>query len=104
MSNVRYVGLDVHKEFIVMAVADSSGAPAEVLRRLESPRVLAALRQLGPLSALKVCSRWLGNWPASSSRPRARQRRHPRSRPAAGSWCVSPPPQPAGALRHRNIT
>jgi transposase len=57
MSNVRYVGLDVHKEFIVMAVADSSGAPAEILRRLEcsAPRVLAALRQLGPLSAMKVC-------------------------------------------------
>ena len=57
MSNVRYVGLDVHKEFIVMAVADSSGAPAEVLRRLEgsAPQVLAALRRLGPLSSLKVC-------------------------------------------------
>jgi len=57
MSNVRYVGLDVHKEFIVMAVADGSGAPAEVLRRFESsaPQVLAALRKLGPLSALKVC-------------------------------------------------
>jgi hypothetical protein len=58
MSNVRYVGLAVHKEFIVMAVADSSGAPAEVLRRLEcsAPRVLAALRQLEPLKSLKVCS------------------------------------------------
>jgi len=57
MSNVRYVGLDVHKEFVVIAVADSGTAPAEVLQRVEfsAPRVLAALRKLGSLSWLKVC-------------------------------------------------
>lgn len=56
MSNVRFVGLDVHKEFIVMAVAEGR-APAQTLQRLacSPPRVLAALRKLGPLSSLKVC-------------------------------------------------
>lgn len=56
MSNVRHVGLDVHKEFSVIAVADGR-EPAEVFQRVEGPppRVLAALRRLGPLSSLKVC-------------------------------------------------
>jgi transposase len=56
MSNVRHIGLDVHKEFVVMALAQGR-EPAEVLQRIECspPRVLAALRRLGPLSALRVC-------------------------------------------------
>lgn len=56
MLNVRHVGLDVHKEFVVIALAQGR-EPAEVLQRVEcSPsRILAALRRLGPLASLKVC-------------------------------------------------
>ena len=57
MSTLRYVGLDVHKNSIVMAVADADSLPAEVVARIEwsEPRVLAELRKLGPLRSLKVC-------------------------------------------------
>jgi transposase len=56
MSKLRYVGLDVHKELVAVAVADDR-MPAEILQRVEMspPRVLAALRRLGPLASLKVC-------------------------------------------------
>jgi transposase len=57
MLKVRYVGLDVHKDSIVIAVADSGDFPAQVIGRVEwsESRVLAELRKLGPLSSLKVC-------------------------------------------------
>lgn len=57
MSKLRYVGLDVHKDSIVMAVADSGSSPATLRARLEwsEPRLLAELRKLGPLGCLKVC-------------------------------------------------
>lgn len=57
MSNLRYVGLDVHKDSIVMAVAESDSSPAMLVGRLEwsESGVLKALRKLGPLSSLKVC-------------------------------------------------
>lgn len=57
MSKLRYVGLDVHKDSMVMAVADSGSAPAVDVAKLEwsEPRLLAELRKLGPLSSLKVC-------------------------------------------------
>jgi transposase len=57
MSKLRYVGLDVHKDSIVMAVADSGSCPAQIVARLDwcESRVLAELRKLGPLGSLKVC-------------------------------------------------
>ena len=57
MSKVRYVGLDVHKDSIVIAVAESGCAAAKVLSRIEwsESRVLTELRKLGPLSRLRVC-------------------------------------------------
>lgn len=57
MLNLRYVGLDVHKDSIVMAVAESGNAPAEIAKRLEfsEPQLLASLRRLGPLASLRVC-------------------------------------------------
>jgi transposase len=56
-STVRYVGLDVHKETIVMAVAESNTSPAEVLTEVayNVGIVLKQLRKLGPLSSLQVC-------------------------------------------------
>jgi len=56
-STVRYVGLDVHKDTVVIAVAESNAAPAEVLRVVqhEAGAVLKQLRKLGPLSSLEVC-------------------------------------------------
>ena len=57
MSTLRYVGLDVHKNSIVMAVANADSSPAEVVAQLEwsESRVVAELRKLGPLKSLKVC-------------------------------------------------
>ena len=57
MSTLRYVGLDVHKNSIVMSVADGDSSPAKLVASLawSEPDVLAALRKLGPLKTLKVC-------------------------------------------------
>ncbi|MCA9032855.1 MAG: IS110 family transposase [Planctomycetaceae bacterium] len=57
MSNLRYVGVDVHKDSMVMAVAETGNAPAERLMRLEwsESQLLKELRRLGPLKSLKVC-------------------------------------------------
>lgn len=55
--SVRFVGLDVHAESIVIAVADVGGEAATVWKsiRYDPPRLLKELRRLGPLSTLKVC-------------------------------------------------
>jgi transposase len=55
MSSVRFIGLDVHKDSMVAAVAGS--APAEGLGSWarDEARVLQELGKLGPLSTLKVC-------------------------------------------------
>ena len=57
MSKLRFIGLDVHKDSIVIALAESGQAPAEVLKRIDwsEPRLLAELRKLGPVSDLRVC-------------------------------------------------
>jgi len=57
MSKLRYVGLDVHKDLIVVAVADSGSSPAKLLVQLEwsESRLLTELRKLGPLENLRVC-------------------------------------------------
>ncbi len=56
-STVRFVGLDVHKDTVVIAVADEGTEGAEVFATVphESARVLARLRQLGPRENLRVC-------------------------------------------------
>jgi transposase len=56
-STVRYVGLDVHKDTIVMAVAEAGTQPAEIYATLASDpaAVLARLRKLGPPLSLLVC-------------------------------------------------
>jgi transposase len=56
-STVRYVGLDVHKETVVIAVADDNARAAEVLGEVphEASRILARLRKLGPVETLRVC-------------------------------------------------
>jgi len=56
MSNVRFVGLDVHADSIAVAVAEPDGEvrPLGVIpNRLESIRKLVA--KLGPAKNLKVC-------------------------------------------------
>lgn len=55
--NVRYVGLDVHAESIVIAVADAGEVPAAMWKAIpyDLPRLLKELKQLGRLSNLKVC-------------------------------------------------
>jgi transposase len=57
MSKVRFVGLDVHAESIVIAVADAGTAPAEIWKSVafSHPRLLAELKKLGRLNGLKVC-------------------------------------------------
>ena len=57
MSKLRYVGLDVHKDSIVIAVADGGSAAAEIVSRIEwsESRLLTVLRKLGPLGDLRVC-------------------------------------------------
>jgi transposase len=56
-STVRYVGLDVHKDSIVMAVAEAGTQAAEIYATLAyNPRaVLSRLRKLGPLPSLMAC-------------------------------------------------
>lgn len=56
-STVRFVGLDVHKDTVMIAVADEGASPAETLGEIphEPARLLARLRKLGPLEALQVC-------------------------------------------------
>lgn len=57
MTKVRCVGLDVHKDSIVMAVAEAGDRPAEVFERLpyDPPLVLKRLRTLGAKRWLRVC-------------------------------------------------
>jgi transposase len=55
-TSVRFVGLDVHAETIVMAIAEAGRAAAEVGKEIPSDegRLLAELRRLG-LGRLRVC-------------------------------------------------
>jgi transposase len=55
--SVRYVGLDVHAESIIMAVADAGEAPAQVWKSIpyDLRRLLKELERLGSNSRLKVC-------------------------------------------------
>lgn len=55
-NKVRFLGLDVHKDSITLAVAEQAGEP-KVLKQIpnEPGRVLKELRQLGKGCELKVC-------------------------------------------------
>lgn len=56
MSNVRFIGLDVHAETIAVAVAESTGevrSLGEIPNRPESIRKL--VKKLGPVDQLRVC-------------------------------------------------
>jgi len=58
MSNVRYVGMDVHKDFIVMSVAETGHAEAKHLATLpnDSNKVIKQLKKLSAdLSLLRIC-------------------------------------------------
>ena len=56
-ATVRYVGLDVHKDSIVIAVAEDGVQPAEFLSKLpyDVPRLLKQLRKLGSSARLRCC-------------------------------------------------
>lgn len=57
MSKVRFVGLDVHKDSVSIAVANGDAGPAEFWSTVESSpeRVLKELRRLGAASQLRCC-------------------------------------------------
>ena len=56
-ARIRFVGLDVHKDTVVIAIADEGAGPPEVFAEIphEPARILALLRKLGPLETLRVC-------------------------------------------------
>lgn len=57
MQNVRFVGLDVHKESIVIAVADGDGSTPEVVGTIpnDARLLLKRLRKLASPGSLRVC-------------------------------------------------
>ena len=57
MSKVRYVGLDVHKESIVDAVAESGNSPAEVLCIVphDVPKLLKVVKKLAADGIVHIC-------------------------------------------------
>jgi transposase len=57
MQTVRFVGLDVHKESITIAVADGSGGKAEVFARIanDTKTLLKHLKKLGSAAQLRCC-------------------------------------------------
>ena len=54
---LRYVGLDVHKETIAIAVADAGDKPAELWKTIsyDPARLLQELKRLGPSPNMRVC-------------------------------------------------
>jgi transposase len=56
-TSLRFVGLDVHKESIAVAVAESGRGPAQLLETIAADELLLLklLDRLGPKSRLRVC-------------------------------------------------
>jgi transposase len=56
-NRVRYVGMDVHKETIVIAVADEGVEAPEVVAKIPNdwPTLAKHLKRLGPPKALRCC-------------------------------------------------
>lgn len=57
MGTIRFVGLDVHKDTIAIAVADSDGSRPELLATVphDIAGLIRRLKKLGPASSLRVC-------------------------------------------------
>lgn len=56
-TTIRYVGLDVHKDSIAIAVASSDGKPAASLGQVphDIPALIKRLLRLGPAASLRCC-------------------------------------------------
>lgn len=79
MTKVRYVGLDVHKDSIVIAVCEPGAQAAEVWKRVpyDLGRLIRQLQKLAPVDCLRVCYE---AGPTGYGLYRALQ--------AAGIWCI----------------
>src|SRR3954465_15933666 len=57
MSNVRFIGLDVHAETIAVAVAESGGGEARSLGMIPNrpASIQKVMKKLGPAKQLRVC-------------------------------------------------
>ena len=56
-STIRYIGLDVHKETIVIGVAESGGGEPDILAKIAHhwPTLRNLLKRLGPPENLRCC-------------------------------------------------